>query len=64
MLLRRINRLPRAGAWRMLVTDKDAAAASRLHRAAIDGGDFRTLSEWAAFDAMKSTTGHYFRGVE
>lgn len=64
MLLRRMNRLPRAGAWRMLVTDDDAAAAARLHRAALDGCNFRVLPEWAAFDGMKSTTGHYFRGVE
>ena len=64
MLLRRIDRLPRASAWRMLVTREDAAAAAKLHRAALDGDDFRALREWKAFDEMKSTTGHYFRGVE
>lgn len=64
MLLRRMDRLPQAGAWRMLVTGGDAASAARLHRAALDGEDFRALPEWAAMDAMKSTTGHYFRGVE
>ena len=64
MLLRRMDKLPAASAWRILVTADDAAAATRLHRAAIDGRDFRTLADWKAFDAMKSTTGHYFRGVE
>lgn len=64
MLLRRLDRLPQAGAWRILVTYKDAAAAARLHRAALDGRDLRALPEWAALDAMKSTTGHYFRGVD
>ncbi len=64
MLLRRIDRLPKASAWRMLVTKEDAAAAAKLHRAALDGQDFRALSQWSAFDNMKSTTGHYFRGVE
>lgn len=64
MLLRRMDKLPKASAWRILVTKDDAAQAARLHRAVLDGMDFRKLSEWAAFDAMKSTTGHYFRGVE
>ena len=64
MLLRRMDRLPDASAWRMLVTKADAVQAARLHRAALDGKEFRSMPEWAAFDAMKSTTGHYFRGVE
>ena len=64
MLLRRMDRLPDASAWRILVTRDDAAAATKLHRAALDGKDFRNMPEWAAFDTMKSTTGHYFRGVE
>ena len=64
MLLRRMDRLPVASAWRMLVTADDARAAAILHRAALDGRDFRREPEWAEFDAMKSTTGHYFRGVE
>ena len=64
MLLRRMDKLPTAAAWRMLVTADDARAASRLHRAALDGRDFRAEPDWSAFDAMKSTTGHYFRGVE
>jgi len=64
MLLRRMDRLPRASAWRMLITREDAIAATRLHRAALDGENFRELGQWKAFDEMKSTTGHYFRGVE
>lgn len=64
MLLRRMEKLPRASAWRMLVTADDAKTAAILHRAALDGKDFRGMSQWKAFDEMKSTTGHYFRGVE
>ena len=64
MLLRKHGKLPKAGAWRILVTAGDARDAARLHRAALDGKDFRSMPEWERFEAMRSTTGHYFRGVE
>lgn len=63
MLLRHLDRLPEAHVWRILVDRTDAAAASKLHRAALDGRDFKFLPEWEKMDQMKSTTGHYFRGV-
>lgn len=64
MLLRHLDKLPAAASWRILVEKSDAAMASRLHRAALDGRDFKILPEWERMDKMKSTTGHFFRGVE
>jgi putative protease len=64
MLLRHIDRLPEAAIWRIFVEKGDAAMAARLYRAARDGRDYKVLPEWEKMDAMKSTTGHYFRGVE
>ncbi len=65
MPLRRLNRLPKAGAWRLLLNGGEPAEAIvRVYRAALDGRDFRALPEWAALDGMDTTTGHYFRGVE
>ena len=64
MLLRHVEKLPPAAAWRMLVEKDDAAEAARLHRLALDGRDFRKDPAWAQWDAMATTTGHYFRGVE
>ena len=65
MTLRRSHRLPRAEGWRLLLDDAgDADAAVRLYLCAARGEDFRSLSDWSLLDAMPSTTGHYFRGVE
>ena len=64
MLLRHVEKLPSAAAWRMLVEKDDAAEAARLHRLALDGRDFRKDPAWAQWDARATTTGHYFRGVE
>lgn len=64
LLLRHLNRLPSCHAWRLLVDENDAADVTELYRAALDGKDFRALPQWAALDGVKSTTGHYFRGVE
>ena len=65
MPLRRLDRLPRAGAWRLLLNGGEPAAEIvRVYRAALDGRDFRALPEWAILDGMDTTTGHYFRGVE
>ncbi len=65
MPLRRLGRLPRTSAWRLLLSPGEPAdAIVKVYRAALDGADFRALPEWAAIDAMDTTTGHYFRGVE
>ncbi len=63
MLLRHLDRMPTAAVWRILIEQTDAVMAARLYRAARDGRDFKILPEWEKMDAMKSTTGHYFRGV-
>jgi len=65
MPLRRVNRLPKASGWRLLLDDgDDVRAVTRLYRAALDGEDFKSLPEWGVIDALNTTTGHYFRGVE
>ena len=65
-LLRNAGRIPDAARWRVRLTDEDAPSEAivRLHRAAIDGTDFKALPYWGAVDALETTTGHYFRGVE
>lgn len=63
MLLRRLSRLPKAHAWRVLI-EEDTADAVGLYRTALDGGDYTQLAQWCKYDEMRSTTGHYFRGVE
>ena len=65
MPLRRLDRLPETAAWRLLLgPGEPTEAIVRVYRAALDGADFKALPEWAAIDAMNTTTGHYFRGVE
>ncbi len=66
MLLRNAGRIPDAARWRIRLTGEDSLpeAIVRLHRAALDGEDFKALPYWGAVDALKTTTGHYFRGVE
>jgi hypothetical protein len=65
-LLRNPGKIPDAARWRIRLTDegKLSEGVVRLHRAAIDGEDFKALPFWSAVDALKTTTGHYFRGVE
>ena len=63
--LRRIRRLPKADAWRLLIDDADELKILLpLYRAAARGEDPRMLPEWSAIEKMDTTTGHYFRGVE
>ena len=63
--LRRIRRLPKADAWRLLIDDADELKILLpLYRAAARGEDPRLLPEWSAIEKMDTTTGHYFRGVE
>ena len=69
MLLRRAERLPRAAAWRLLLTNEDPIEALlRCHRAAADAGanarEVCRSEDWAELENRPSTTGHYFRGVE
>ena len=69
LLLRRADRLPRAYAWRLLLTDDDPVELlMRAHRACLDAGtngkDACASEDWAVLDHMNTTTGHYFRGVE
>ena len=65
MPLRRLDRLPRAGGWRLLLNPGEPTeAVVKVYRAALDGEDFRVLPEWEIIENMNTTTGHYFRGVE
>ncbi len=65
MPLRRLDRLPRAGGWRLLLDPGEPTeAVVKVYRAALDGADFRALPEWEIIENMNTTTGHYFRGVE
>lgn len=65
-LLRNAGRIPGAARWRIRLTAEDEAPETvvRLHRAALDGEDFKAQPGWDALDALSTTTGHYFRGVE
>ena len=65
MLLRRASSLPESACWRLLLeADDPVEDVVRLHRACLDGQNFRANSAWPALDAMNTTTGHYFRGAE
>ena len=65
MPLRKLDRLPAASGWRLLLESVEPVeAVVKLCRAAIDGRDFRAMPEWRALDDMETTAGHYFRGVE
>ena len=65
MPLKRLDRLPAASGWRLLLDPADPVeAVVRTCRAAIDGWDFKALPEWKTLEALDTTAGHYFRGVE
>ena len=65
MPLRKLERLPAAAAWRLLLSpDEPVEAVVKVCRAALDAEDFRALPEWEILDAMNTTAGHFFRGVE
>ena len=65
MPLRKLERLPGAAGWRLLLEpDEPAEAIVRVYRAALDGADFRPMPEWTAIGKMNTTAGHWFRGVE
>ncbi len=66
-VIRRAEKLPRACGWRVILTDEPeewAECVVRLHRMALDGGPVRESQEWQRLEEMRTTTGHYFRGVE
>ncbi len=66
LLLRNPGRIPDAARWRVRLTNEGALSEAivRLHRAALDGEDVKSLPFWGAVDALQTTTGHFFRGVE
>ena len=65
MPLKKLNKLPKAESWRLLLNPGEPTAdLVKVYRAALDGEDFRALPPWQAMDTMKTTAGHYFRGVE
>ena len=65
MPLKKLDRLPKAERWRLLLNPGEPTeAVVKVYRAAIDGADFRALPEWDIIEKMNTTAGHYFRGVE
>ena len=65
MLLRRASSLPESACWRLLLDAEDPVEdVVRLHRACLDGKDFRADPAWRTLEEMQTTTGHYFRGAE
>ena len=65
MPLKRLDRLPKASGWRLLLRGGEPVEAIiRVYRAALDGVDFKALPEWQILENMDTTTGHFFRGVE
>ena len=65
MPLKKLERLPKAEGWRLLLSGGEPAAdIARVYRAALDGEDFRALPQWRTIETMNTTAGHYFRGVE
>ena len=65
MPLKKLDRLPKAVGWRLLLRPEEPVEAIvKVYRAALDGADFRALPEWRAIEDMNTTTGHFFRGVE
>lgn len=65
MLLRRADKLPKAWAYRLIVEpEEDVSALIRLYREALNGRDVREDAAFRKLDSGRTTTGHYFRGVE
>ena len=65
MSLKRLDKLPKAAGWRLLLrSDEPVEAVVKVYRAAMDGEDFKSLPEWEIIETMNTTTGHSFRGVD
>ncbi|MDO4547847.1 MAG: U32 family peptidase [Clostridia bacterium] len=64
MLLRHVKRICPSSRWRVILTDEDEATAGiviRAHTAAIRGLE---IPDYGIIDSMRTTTAHYFRGVD
>ena len=65
MPLKKLNKLPKAAGWRLLLNPGEPVAdLVKVYRAALDGEDFKALPQWQMIETMNTTAGHYFRGVE
>lgn len=65
MLLKRANRLPKADAWRIMTEDEgEVESLIRLYSLAARNADFKSDPDWAKYESLAATTGHFFRGVE
>ena len=65
MPLNKMEKLPRANGWRLLLrSDEPVEDIVSVYRAALNGAEFRRLAAWRTLQALDTTTGHYFRGVE
>ena len=65
MPLKKLNKLPKAASWRLLLNPGEPVAdLVKVYRAALDGEDFKALPQWQTIEPMNTTAGHYFRGVE
>ncbi|MGX8705951.1 MAG: DUF3656 domain-containing U32 family peptidase [bacterium] len=65
MPLKKLDRLPKASGWRLLLRPGEPVAAIvKIYRAALDGENFKALPEWQSIENMETTTGHFFRGVD
>ena len=65
MPLKKPEKLPKAGGWRLLLSKGEPTAdIVKVYRAALHGEDFRALPQWQTLETMSTTAGHYFRGVE
>lgn len=64
MLLKRIQKLPKAEAWRIIAEDaQEAADLIRLYAKALHHTDFKSDPAWKKYESLPATTGHFFRGT-
>ncbi len=66
-LIKQAQKLPEAAAWRIILTDESSELSEAIVKAyarVAQGGDARETENWPWVEAIQSTTGHYFRGVE
>ena len=65
MLLKRIQKLPKAEAWRIMTEDdSEIEDLIRLYACASQRADFRNDPAWEKYEALPATTGHFFRGTK
>ena len=64
MLLKRIQKLPKAEVWRIIAEDaQEAADLIRLYAKALHHTDFKSDPAWKKYESLPATTGHFFRGT-